>query len=223
MRMKHKPWAESYLQSHPSIAIQEPELRKGKWLQAAGKTKLHIEIGSGKGQFITQLAAQHPDWLFIAVEKHESVVVSVLQKCIEQGLNNLCILNVDAERLTECFADNEVDVFYLNFSDPWPKKRHMKRRLSHAGFLNHYAQMLTNEGQLQMKTDNQGLFIFSLESFSQNGWGMEAISFDLHHQIEMDPTIENIETEYEEKFSAKGQPIYTLTAKPLSNRTETVE
>ncbi len=209
MRVRNRPGAAKMLAAHPNFVISDPTLWKGKWNELFGNDHpIHIEIGMGKGQFITGMAKAHPEINYIGVEMQVSVVSIALDKLIEQPLPNLKLLHVDGSALTEYFADSEVDQIYLNFSDPWPKKRHEKRRLTYKTFLAVDEQILRPNGEIHFKTDNQGLFEYSLASFSQYGMILKQVWLDLHQsQFEG-----NIMTEYEEKFSSKGQRIYRVEA-----------
>lgn len=210
MRVRNRPGAAEMLAAHPNFVISDPTLWKGKWNELFGNEHpIHIEIGMGKGQFITGMAKAHPEINYIGVEMQVSVVSIALDKLIEQPLPNLKLLHVDGSALTEYFADSEVDQIYLNFSDPWPKKRHEKRRLTYKTFLAVDEQILRPNGEIHFKTDNQGLFEYSLASFSQYGMILKQVWLDLHQsQFEG-----NIMTEYEEKFSSKGQRIYRVEAR----------
>ncbi|ELA95580.1 tRNA (guanosine(46)-N7)-methyltransferase TrmB [Enterococcus faecium] len=209
MRVRNRPGAAEMLAAHPNFVISDPTLWKGKWNELfENDHPIHIEIGMGKGQFITGMAKAHPEINYIGVEMQVSVVSIALDKLIEQPLPNLKLLHVDGSALTEYFADSEVDQIYLNFSDPWPKKRHEKRRLTYKTFLSVDEQILRPNGEIHFKTDNQGLFEYSLASFSQYGMILKQVWLDLHQsQFEG-----NIMTEYEEKFSSKGQRIYRVEA-----------
>ncbi|HAZ1231676.1 TPA: tRNA (guanosine(46)-N7)-methyltransferase TrmB [Enterococcus faecium] len=209
MRVQNRPGAAEMLAAHPNFVISDPTLWKGKWNELfENDHPIHIEIGMGKGQFITGMAKAHPEINYIGVEMQVSVVSIALDKLIEQPLPNLKLLHVDGSALTEYFADSEVDQIYLNFSDPWPKKRHEKRRLTYKTFLAVDEQILRPNGEIHFKTDNQGLFEYSLASFSQYGMILKQVWLDLHQsQFEG-----NIMTEYEEKFSSKGQRIYRVEA-----------
>ncbi|HIB3184727.1 TPA: tRNA (guanosine(46)-N7)-methyltransferase TrmB [Enterococcus faecium] len=209
MRVRNRPGAAEMLAAHPNFVISDPTLWKGKWNELfENDHPIHIEIGMGKGQFITGMAKAHPEINYIGVEMQVSVVSIALGKLIEQPLPNLKLLHVDGSALTEYFADSEVDQIYLNFSDPWPKKRHEKRRLTYKTFLAVDEQILRPNGEIHFKTDNQGLFEYSLASFSQYGMILKQVWLDLHQsQFEG-----NIMTEYEEKFSSKGQRIYRVEA-----------
>ena len=209
MRVRNRPGAAEMLAAHPNFVISDPTLWKGKWNELfENDHPIHIEIGMGKGQFITGMAKAHPEINYIGVEMQVSVVSIALDKLIEQPLPNLKLLHVDGSALTEYFADSEVDQIYPNFSDPWPKKRHEKRRLTYKTFLAVDEQILRPNGEIHFKTDNQGLFEYSLASFSQYGMILKQVWLDLHQsQFEG-----NIMTEYEEKFSSKGQRIYRVEA-----------
>lgn len=191
---------------------QNPQEWKGKWADYFGAAALlHVEIGMGKGKFITALAQENPDIHYVGVEKYASVLIRAVEKKKErEDLTNLTFLAVDAAELTEVFAQGEVDRIYLNFSDPWPKERHAKRRLTSREFLARYEQFLKPEGEIYFKTDNRALFDFSVEEAKMAGWELTEVTYDLHHS----PYAEgNVMTEYEEKFSALGNPIHRLVAK----------
>ena len=191
--------------------INEPELYKGKWNELFGNNNpLHIEIGCGKGQFMSTLAKLNPDINYIAIEKFDSVLLRCLEKIINDDIPNLKIAVMDAAVLGTYFADDEVDRIFLNFSDPWPKSHHAKRRLTSPLFLDLYKHVLKDEGEIHFKTDNRGLFEYSLESFNNNGFKLSHISLDLHKDTEKYP--DNITTEFEDKWSKLG-PIYRLEAK----------
>ena len=191
--------------------INEPELYKGKWNELFGNNNpLHIEIGCGKGQFMSTLAKLNTDINYIAIEKFDSVLLRCLEKIINDDIPNLKIAVMDAAVLGTYFADDEVDRIYLNFSDPWPKSHHAKRRLTSPLFLDLYKHVLKDEGEIHFKTDNRGLFEYSLESFNNNGFKLSHISLDLHKDTEKYP--DNITTEFEDKWSKLG-PIYRLEAK----------
>ncbi|HSU80710.1 MAG TPA: tRNA (guanosine(46)-N7)-methyltransferase TrmB [Candidatus Angelobacter sp.] len=209
MRVRHKPWATDQLAAHTDWVIADPKEKKGKWHQVFhNEHPIHIEIGTGKGQFIIGMAKANPKINFIGIEFQQSIIVEALDKVLETPLENVRLLNVNAADLTEFFSDGEVATIYLNFSDPWPKNRHEKRRLTYASFLAHYKKVLGGKGKIELKTDNQGLFEYSLESFSAFGYLLKAISLDLHTRNEL----ANVKTEYEEKFSKKGHRIYRCEA-----------
>lgn len=191
---------------------QNPQEQKGKWnTYFGGAAPLHVEIGMGKGKFITTLAELYPENHYIGVEKYTSVLIRAVEKKRgREDLNNLTFLSVDAAALPDIFAPGEVDRIYLNFSDPWPKDRHAKRRLTSREFLARYEQFLKRSGEICFKTDNRGLFDFSVEEAKEAGWELTGVTYDLHHS----PYAEgNVMTEYEEKFSAMGNPIYRMVAR----------
>ncbi|MBH0230194.1 tRNA (guanosine(46)-N7)-methyltransferase TrmB [Halobacillus yeomjeoni] len=206
MRLRNKPWADDFMRENDHIVVQEPFEWKGKWNNQFNKPEqpLHLEIGSGKGQFIAGMGKQHPEVNFIGIEIVKSVIVGALKKVKQAETDNVRLVNENAEDLREMFETNEVDHIYLNFSDPWPKNRHEKRRLTYHTFLDQYKEVLKPGGEITLKTDNKGFFEYSLVSFSQYGMILDDVSVDLH--ADEDPL--NVPTEYEEKFSAKGQPIY---------------
>ena len=207
MRLRNKPWAKDALAAHPEMVIQNPAEWKGRWHERFGNNNpIHIEIGSGKGQFVSGMARQNPNINYIGIEIQESVLVVALEKALAADVPNLQLLHVNGGQVTDYFEDGEVDQIYLNFSDPWPKKRHAKRRLTHESFLVGYEKVLPPFGELHFKTDNRGLFEYSLASFSQFGLVLKQVWLDLH-QVEFPG---NVMTEYEEKFSAKGHPIYRV-------------
>lgn len=210
MRLRHKPWAKEKLQQHPNVVISDPEAYRGNWKQAFQReASLHVEIGTGKGQFLTGMAERNPSVLFVGIEFMESVIVSALEKVLASEVENAKLLNRNAVDLSLFFAENEVDRIYLNFSDPWPKNRHEKRRLTYRDFLSMYEKVLKPGGEVHLKTDNRGLFEYSLDSFRQYGLEVANVSWDLH-KSEMS---ENVMTEYEEKFSENGQTIYRCEAR----------
>ena len=186
--------------------IHDPEQYKGKIRELFGNNNpLHIEIRMGKGRFIMDLAALHPDINYIGIEKYSSVLLRAIQKMEVNELPNIKFIRMDAEDIMEVFGEGEVDRIYLNFSDPWPKDRHAKRRLPSKEFLARYDVILKKEGWLEFKTDNRDLFDFALEQLPLAGWNADEVTFDLHNDAKMNEG--NIMTEYEEKFSSKGNPI----------------
>lgn len=211
MRLRRKPEADAFLKSHTEYFIDEPETKKGS-IQSLFETKqpLRIEIGMGKGDFIIELAKQNPNINFIGIEKYDSVLFVAMKKVLEleTPLNNLRLMRADAINLKDIFESHEVDRVYLNFSDPWPKSRHYKRRLTYKDFLSVYETILVEKGYIEFKTDNRTLFEFSLVSMNQYPMEFESVSLDLHHSPEAEG---NIMTEYERKFSPNG-PIYRLIA-----------
>ena len=191
--------------------IQNPRDYRGNWHTLFFFFyPIHMEIGMGKGKFIMELASQNPSVNYIGVERYTSVLYRALQKMETETLPNLKFLCVDAKILPEIFAPGEIDKIYLNFSDPWPKDRHAKRRLTSGAFLSCYDSVLKPEGTIEFKTDNKGLFDFSMEEIPGQGWKINASTTDLHRDTSMNQG--NVMTEYEEKFSAMGNPIYKLIA-----------
>lgn len=211
MRVKHKKWAEPLIAAHPEMMVTDADKYRGKWESRFAKPQpLHLEVGMGKGQFIIGMAKAHPEVNFIGLEIQRTVAAIALKKALAQDpLPNLQLICGDGSDLDNFFAPHEIDRLYLNFSDPWPKKRHAKRRLTYKTFLANYQDILKAQGVIELKTDNMGFFEFSLESMNNYGMKFDGVWLDLHHSEENQ---HNIETEYEQKFAAKGQPIYKLTA-----------
>ena len=215
MRLRHKPWAKDKLEQHPQFVVANPENSKGKWHEVFEKDQpLHIEVGTGKGQFVTGMAKANPDINYIGIELYDSVIVAALDRLIEANLPNLKLLNVNAAELDKYFTKNDVDRVYLNFSDPWPKSRHEKRRLTYKDFLSLYENILVDGGEIHFKTDNQGLFEYSLMSFSAYGLLLKYVSLDFHKSGYEG----NVMTEYEQKFSEQGHRIYRCEVKYQNER-----
>ena len=213
MRLRNVKNKEEILKN-TTYLITNPEEYKSIWNKLFGNNhKLYIEVGMGKGDFIIENAKRYPDINFIGIEKYDSVIARAIEKANLEELPNLKLVRMDANHIDEVFS-KEVDLIYLNFSDPWPKKRHAKKRLTSEIFLAKYANIFTGDNKIIMKTDNTGLFEYSLESLSQYGYIIEKVSLDLHNSdIE-----NNIETEYEKKFSSKGNNIYYLEVKKIVNK-----
>lgn len=213
MRLRNVKNKEEILKN-TTYLITNPEEYKSIWNKLFGNNhKLYIEVGMGKGDFIIENAKRYPDINFIGIEKYDSVIARAIEKANLEELPNLKLVRMDANHIDEAFS-KEVDLIYLNFSDPWPKKRHAKKRLTSEIFLAKYANIFTGDNKIIMKTDNTGLFEYSLESLSQYGYIIEKVSLDLHNSdIE-----NNIETEYEKKFSSKGNNIYYLEVKKIVNK-----
>lgn len=210
MRLRNIPGAQDAILESPYV-IQKPEAHRGAWAEVFPKKQpLHIEVGMGKGRFLMDLARLNPDINYVGIEMYDSVLLRALQKREEleaegETYENLFFMRVDARLLPEIFEKGEVDKIYLNFSDPWPKARHAKRRLTSREFLERYDKILVPEGTVEFKTDNRELFEFSLEEVNETKWQLLAHTFDLHHNEEM--VKGNVMTEYEEKFSSMGNPI----------------
>jgi len=196
------------------FVVQDETSMKGKWKEKFGnENPIHIEVGMGKGQFIIQLAKNNPNINYIGVEKFSSVLVRAIEKQEEEQLPNLFFIRMEAEYIGEVFEEGEVAYIYLNFSDPWPKDRHAKRRLTSVQFLQRYEKILAEGGGITFKTDNKPLFDFSLEQIDEAGWIKDNVTFDLHNS----PYVEgNVMTEYEQKFSEMGNPICRVVFHPKS-------
>lgn len=205
MRLRNIKGSKEFIEASPFV-IHTPEEYKGKWsMLFQNDYPLHIEIGMGKGQFIHQLAKQNPQINYIGIEMYSSVLYRALEKRAETELDNLYFLRFDAKYLNEIFAGGEVDRIYLNFSDPWPKDRHAKRRLTSKNFLAIYDTILVKDGVIQFKTDNRELFDFSVQTIEESShWHIDEITYDLHHSNFLDG---NIMTEYETRFVSEGKPI----------------
>ena len=209
MRMRKKKNCAARLERCTDIRITEPENNKGHWSEVFGNDNpIHIEIGCGKGAFVTGMAKMYPNVNFIAVEKVEDVIVMAMEKTISLGLSNIRFVSLDAERIEEFFEKGEIERIYLNFSDPWKKNKQAKRRLTHKNFLDKYKNILNNGDYIWFKTDNRKLFEFSLNSFAQENFKLENITLDLHAS----GFEGNVITEYEQRFLDLGQPIYRLEA-----------
>ena len=209
MRLRKVKNALDKLSENKSYYVPNPNEFKGKWKDVFwNDNPIHIEIGCGKGQFISQLASINSDVNYIAIEKYDSVLLRCLEKVETMNLLNLKLAIIDANTLTDYFENKEVSRIYINFSDPWPKYAHRKRRLTYTTFLESYNYILKDDGAVYQKTDNRKLFEFSLESFNNNNWSLSNISLDLHN----DDTKDNITTEFEDKWSKLG-PIYRLEAR----------
>lgn len=214
MRLRNIKGAREAIAASPYV-IQEEEAVPGICQEHFGNGHpIHMEIGMGKGKFLMELAKRNPQINYIGIEKYSSVLIRALEKMeeAEAPLPNLFFIRMDAEHICERFGKGEAARIYLNFSDPWPKDRHAGRRLTSTAYLARYEQILMPGGWIEFKTDNRPLFDFSLESIKEAGWKLTAMTRDLHH----DPVLMegNIMTEYEERFSSMGNPIYKLIAVP---------
>ena len=207
MRLRKVKNAKEKLCENNNYFVLDGREYKGKWNELfPNKNPLNIEIGCGKGQFMITLAKRNPDINYVAIEKYDSVLLRTLEKANEVELSNLKLTIMDAEHISEYFDKGEVSRIYLNFSDPWPKERHAKRRLTSPDFLSVYRQLLKKDGLIEFKTDNRGLFEYSLQSVTENHYHLDYVSLDLHNSPEAE---DNIMTEYERKFSVNG-PIYKM-------------
>lgn len=209
MRLRHIPGSEELIAKSPWV-LQNPQEQKGRWAEFFGSSgPVRIEAGMGKGKFLMELAAANPAANYVGIEMYSSVLLKAVQKRKDLQLQNLWFLRADVRTLADLFGPGEVDRIYLNFSDPWPKDRHAKRRLTSPEFMAVYDKVLKPDGVVEFKTDNRGLFDYSLTSIVQAGWTIRMHTFDLHHS----PYAQgNIMTEYEAKFSAEGKPICKLIA-----------
>ena len=221
MRLRNIPGAREVMIESP-WTINDQEEMKGKWRDHFQNTNpIHLEIGTGKGQFILQLAALHPGINYVGIEKYSSVLLRALEKQDEAQLPNLIFIRGDAEKITDFFEEGEVDKIYLNFSDPWPKKRYAKRRLTSREYLARYNVVLKQDGDIEFKTDNRDLFDWSVEEVPESAFEIQRITYDLHHDPSMNEG--NIMTEYEEKFSAKGNLINKMILKRKQKQKEDPE
>ena len=205
MRLRNVPGARETIIEN-QFSVQQPEQMKGKWAEVfQNDHPIHIEVGMGKGQFIIEMARRNPEVNYIGIEKYSSVLVRAVEKLEDFEQDNLRLIRMDAENIEEVFDKDEVDRIYLNFSDPWPKDRHAKRRLTSVQFLQRYEQILQPDGHLIFKTDNRDLFDFSLEQVEEApNWILLNHTFDLHHSEYVEG---NIMTEYEQRFVEKGNAI----------------
>jgi tRNA (guanine-N7-)-methyltransferase len=218
MRLRGRKGIREEIESQKELVILDPALHYGKWAQTFGNSHpIHIELGMGKGRFISEMSRKYPDINFIGIDMYDELIRKASEKArslyadstSDQLYSNLKLVLLNIEKLTEVFAEHEVERIYLNFSDPWPKKRHAPRRLSHPDFLRKYTHILQPHGQIHMKTDSTSLFEFSLNSFSDFGLQLHHISLNLHAEA-IDQT--HVMTEYEMKFTSLGQPIYRCEA-----------
>lgn len=206
MRLRNIPGSRDVI-AESEFVVHDFKAAKGKWKEIFGNNNpLRIEVGMGKGQFIYELARQNPNINYVGIEKFSSVLLRAIQKQEVEPLPNLKFIRMEAEEITEVFASSEVDRIYLNFSDPWPKDRHAKRRLPSRQFLLRYNSFLKPDGVIEFKTDNHDLFMFALDEIKEAGWKLDAVTYDLHKDEVMNEG--NIMTEYEQRFSAMGNPIY---------------
>lgn len=210
MRVKHKKWAVPLMEAHPEMMTMDPASFKGRWQERFAKPQpLQVEVGMGKGQFIIGMAKAHPEINFIGLEIESTVAAIALKNALPEQLPNLTLVRGDGAGLDTYFEDGSIDRLYLNFSDPWPKTRHEKRRLTYKTFLANYQQVVKPGGGLEFKTDNQGLFEYSLTSLNNFGMIFDGVWLNLYESPENEG---NVETEYEQRFASLGQPIYKLKA-----------
>lgn len=218
MRLRNISGSRDVIAQSPYV-VQKPQEEKGKWSELFGNDNpIYVEIGMGKGKFLHTLAELHPERNYVGIEKYSSVLLRAIQKQEQREAVNLKLLRMDAEEITEVFGRGEVAGIYLNFSDPWPKDRHAKRRLPSAQFLARYDEIVSEGGFVEFKTDNRPLFDFALEQLDESAWKADTVTYDLHADEAL--MAGNVMTEYEEKFSAAGNPIckYILTRRPQGGR-----
>lgn len=212
MRLRNIPGAREAIGSSEYVIPEESECA-GMWRELFGDDRpVHIEIGTGKGRFLMELAVLHPEINYVGIEKYSSVLLRAIQKMEESPLSNVRFIRMEAEHILRFFGKGEVERIYLNFSDPWPKERHAKRRLVSREFLDRYRILLKQGGYLEFKTDNRDLFEFGVEQTGPARWEIMEITYDLHHDEKMNAG--NIMTEYEERFSSKGNPICKYIIRP---------
>lgn len=206
MRLRNISGSKDVIAQSPMV-IHDPKQHKGDWKKVFDNDyPIRIEVGMGKGKFIYQSAKENPQINYIGIEKYSSVLLRALQKMEQEPLPNLLFIRMDAEEIAEIFGEGEIDRIYLNFSDPWPKDRHAKRRLPSREFLRRYDEILIPDGVIEFKTDNHDLFQFALDELEPAGWKILQMTEDLHNNAQMMEG--NVMTEYEERFSSKGNPIY---------------
>lgn len=211
MRLRNVKGSRETIAANEYVVQNETEL-KGRWHEKFGNDNpINIEIGMGKGRFIMDMAKLNPDINYIGIEKFSSVLVRAVEKQNEEQLPNLFFIRMDAENIENVFDKGEVDYIYLNFSDPWPKDRHAKRRLTSVQFLARYVNILAKDGGVTFKTDNRPLFDFSLEQVEEAGWVLDNKTYDLHNS---EYASGNVMTEYEKRFSEMGNPICRMVCHP---------
>lgn len=210
MRLRKKPWIVERIKEFSDIIVDQPALHKGKWRNFfQNSAPLHVEVGTGKGLFISTLAQQHPEINYIGMEYMPDIIYYAARRAAAKELKNIALLCFDVNYILEVFETGEVDRLYINFCDPWPKNRHAKRRLTHHQFLARYKQILVPDGEIHFKTDNEQLFAYSLNEFAADrDFQLKNITFDLHNSAFDNPAM----TEYEEKFSSRGMKIFRCEA-----------
>lgn len=209
MRLRKKPWAKDEVMSYTSLIVETPEEHKNCWEKVfQNSNPIHLEIGTGRGNFITTLANQNPNINYIALEQKQEVLVQAMRKASNLKLTNIKFILGDANHLLNFFGAGELTRIYLNFSDPWPKNRHAKRRLTHRRFLDIYKQMLKEDGEIHLKTDNELLFEFSLNEALEQKFILKNISLNLYRNEEN--IAKHVQTEYEALFMEKGKPIHRV-------------
>lgn len=211
MRLRKRPWVKEEIMQYTSYSVENPEQQKGNWEALfTNSNPIFLEIGTGRGKFITKLASLNPDINYIALEQKQEVLVQAVRKANDLCLTNIRFILGNANYLTNFFGEKELSRIFLNFVDPWTKKRHAKRRLTHKQYLDVYRQLLKENGEMHLKTDNEILFEFSLNELADNGLKLKNISLNLYRETE--DISSHVQTEYEEKFIEQGKPIYRLEA-----------
>ncbi|MCL2562916.1 MAG: tRNA (guanosine(46)-N7)-methyltransferase TrmB [Oscillospiraceae bacterium] len=208
MRLRKKKNLTPRMERCGDIWVKQPDTRRGQWLQDRTETELHLEIGSGRGRFTVETAASVPSALLVAIEREPNATIVAMERARGMELGNILFVDGDAAKLTEMFAPGEVARIYLNFSDPWPARRHEKRRLTSPGFLEMYRRILTSDGEIHFKTDNRPLFDYSVRQFPACGYALDEVTYDLHEQ-----DIVGVMTDYEAKFHELGLPICRCVAR----------
>lgn len=204
MRMRKMKNLEPRMERCAALRIQAPEEKKGHWRELKPEcTALWVEVGCGKGKFTAETAQANPDVLLIAVERCREAMVVAMEKARDMGLTNVYYIDMDVAEIENIFAPGEIDRLFINFPDPWPRKKNAKRRLTHRGFLDKYCRVVKEGGEFHFKTDNAPLFAFSLEEFAACGLETKNVTDDLHRDVPV-----GIMTGYEEKFYALGTPIH---------------
>ncbi len=206
--MRKKPNLDKRRENCFAIIPENLESLRGLWKEKFGFKRICVEIGCGKGRFITESAKADPETLFIGIEREQNVFVMAAEKAVRDDIKNILFMDIDAANICSIFEKGEIDGIYLNFSDPWPKKKQAKRRLTHADFLAKYDEVLGDDGFVFFKTDNAALFEFSLNSMADYGLRLSNITFDLASS-----GLDNIVTEYEARFMEQGMNIYRVEAR----------
>lgn len=209
MRRRKKPGAKDELLKFDSMVVLNPEENKGNWNHISDNKKIHVELGTGRGQFINTLAEMHRDIFFIGIEIKEEILLDAVKKSVDKGLNNIRYLWHDINDIDSIFHEDEVERLYINFCDPWPKKRHSRRRLTHRDYLYKYRKILAKNGEIHFKTDGEELFEFSLNEMLDTEYIVRDVSLNLYREENVD----TVKTEYEEKFITLEKNIYRLVAK----------
>jgi tRNA (guanine-N7-)-methyltransferase len=213
--LRRKPNTDEWLKSQGRLVVLQPETLRGRWKDYFGNDRpIHVELGMGKGKFISELSLRHPEINYIGIDMYDELIRRAGEKAMavhgvteSSEIRNLCLVRWNISRIEEVFAENEVERIYLNFSDPWPKTRHAHRRLTHPNFVRKYVHMLNERGEIHFKTDSRSLFEFSLNVFANLGLQMRNISLDVHA---LGTPPDHVFTEYESKFVEQGMPIYRL-------------